>query len=319
MTNSDDYVCLVLGETGVGKSSFINGITNQKEACKVSSKGKACTTKFKIVKTRNENSQFYFIDTPGLNDAKGDEKNINEIKTGLSDYPKFRCILILLKFQDQRLKDTDIKNLRIFMQCFPSKKFWEHVFIVRTHADKSSKKFKKEKKKVEGKIVESINEKDFIDFKKFMTNKKIDLPTYIDEFYVDNDNEDEDNYSNNEEEFDKIFQKIKNTPPMFKSVTKIEYDQIETEGHKFPVKQTWRKIEYLDYDNNTIYTCPYISFESEETNYPILERRKRKTVVDTESDCGDVKIKYDYYETCIYNVDGRKVEGKECYKGSGWE
>ena len=319
MTNYDDYVCLVLGETGVGKSSFINGITNQKEACKVSSKGKACTTKFKIVKTRNENSQFYFIDTPGLNDAKGDEKNINEIKTGLSDYPKFRCILILLKFQDQRLKDTDIKNLRIFMQCFPSKKFWEHVFIVRTHADTSSKKFNKEKKKVEGKIVESINERDFIDFKNFMTYRNIELPTHIDEFYVDNDDQDENNYSNNEEEFDKIFQKIKNIRPMFKSVTKIEYDQIETTGHTFPVKQTWRKIKYLDYDNKAIYTNPYVSFESEETNYPILRRKKRKVVIDTESDCGDVKIKYDYYETCIYNVDGREIEGKECYKGSGWE
>ena len=245
----------------------------------------------------HENSQYSFIDTPGLNDAKGDEKNINEIKTGLSDYPKFRCILILLKFQDIRLKDTDIKSLKIFMQCFPSKKFWEHVFIVRTHADVISKKFKKEKKKLEEKL----------------------FKVQIDEFYVDNDNEDENNYSNNEEEFDKIFKKIKNTPPMFKKVSKIEYDQIETAGHTFPVKQTWRKIKYLDYDNNEISSNPYISFESEETNYPILERRKRKTVVDTESDCGDVKIKYDYYETCIYNVDGRKVEGKECYKGSGWE
>lgn len=319
MTNCDDYFCLALGETGVGKSSFINGITNQKGACKVSSKGKACTTKFKIVKTRHENSQYYFIDTPGLNDAKGDEKNINEIKTGLSDYPKLRCILLLLKFQDQRLKDTDIKNLKIFMQCFPSKKFWEHVFIVRTHADTSSKKFKREKKKVEGKIVKSINEQDFIDFKNFMTDRNIDLPTYIDEFYVDNDDQDADNYSNNEEEFDKIFQKIKKTPPMFKSVTKIEYDQIETEGHKFPVKQTWRRIKYLDYDNNAIYTSPYVSFESEETNYPIVRRKTRKVVIDTESDCGDVKIKYEIYETCIYNVDGREVEGKECYKGSRWE
>ena len=319
MIDGHDYVCLVLGETGVGKSSFINGITNQNQACKVSSEGKACTTKFKIVKTMHENSQYSFIDTPGLNDAKGDEKNINEIKTGLSDYPKFRCILILLKFQDIRLKDTDIKSLKIFMKCFPSKKFWEHVFIVRTHADVISKKFKKEKKKIEGKIVQSIDEKEFIDFKKFMTDKNINLPTYIDEFYVDNDNEDENNYSNNEEEFDKIFKKIKNTPPMFKKVSKIEYDQIETVGHTFPVKQTWRRIEYLDYDNNEISSNPYISFESEETNYPILERRKRKTVVETESDCGDVKIKYDYYETCIYNVDGRKVEGKECYKGSGWE
>ena len=215
MTNCDDYVCLVLGETGVGKSSFINGITNQ-QACKVSSKGKACTTKFKIVKTRHDNSQYSFIDTPGLNDAKGDEKNINEIKTGLSDYPKFRCILILLKFQDKRLKDTDIKSLKIFMQCFPSKKFWEHVFIVRTHADTSSKKFNRDKKKVEGKIVESINEPDFVDFKNFITRRNIDLPTHIDEFYVDNDNGDPDNYSNNEEEFKKILEKLKIFPQCLK-------------------------------------------------------------------------------------------------------
>ena len=177
----------------------------------------------------------------------------------------------------------------------------------------------KKKKKVEGKIVESINEPDFIDFKNFITCRNIELPTHIDEFYVDNDNEDPENFSNNEDEFDKIFKKIKNTRPMFQSVTKIEYDQIETAGHMFPVKQTWRKIKYLDYDNNEICTNPYISFESEETNYPIIRYRKRKEVIDSESDCGDVRIKYDYYETRIYNVDGREVEGKECYKGSGWE
>ena len=42
--------------------------------------------------------------------------------------------------------------------------------------------------------------------------KKIDLPTYIDEFFVDNDNEDPDNYSNNEEEFKKILEKLKILP-----------------------------------------------------------------------------------------------------------
>lgn len=69
-----------------------------------------------------------------------------------------------------------------------------------------------------------------------MTERNIDIPTHIDEFYVDNDMEDEENYSNNEEEFDKIFQKIKNIRPMFKNVTKIEYEQIETTGLIFPVK-----------------------------------------------------------------------------------
>lgn len=319
MTNNNDYICLVLGETGVGKSSFINGITNKK-ACTVSDKGKACTTKFKIVKTEHEGCNYHFIDTPGLNDAKGDEKNINEIKTGLSDYPKFRCILILLKFQDIRLTEANIKNLKIFMKCFPSKQFWKHVFIVRTHADTSSKKFKKEKKKIEGKIVESLNEPDFINFKEFMEQKKIELPKKIDEFYVDNDNEDADNYDNNEEEFNKIFEKIKKIPPMFKEITKIDTDKVvEKTGNKFPVKQTMRIIKYIDYDGNSINSSPFLTFESEESPFPILRVRKRKEVIETESDCGDVKIKYGYYETNVYNVDGKEVEGSECYKGSGWE
>ena len=318
MNNDNDYICIVLGETGVGKSSFINGITNKK-LCAHSDKGKACTTKFKIVKTEHESSQYYFIDTPGLNDAKGDKKNINEIKTGLSDYPKFRCILLLLKFQDKRLTDSCIKSLKIFIECFPTKKFWEHIFLVRTHADTSSKKFKKEKEKVKGKIVESLNEKDFIDFKNFIQSRNIELPKKIDEFYVDNDNEDSDNYKNNEDQFNEIFKKIKNTSPMFKNINKIDYKKVETSGHKFPVVQTWRKIQYIDYDNNEISTSPYVSYESEECNYPVLRCKNRKVVIETESDCGDVRIKYDYYETRIYNVDGNEVEGKECYKGSGWE
>ena len=319
MTNNNDCICIILGETGVGKSSFINGITNKK-ACTVSDKGKACTTKFKIVKTEHKGCNYHFIDTPGLNDAKGDEKNINEIKTGLSDYPKFRCILILLKFQDIRLTEANIKNLKIFMKCFPSKQFWKHVFIVRTHADTSSKKFEREKKKIEGKIVESLNEPDFINFKEFMEQKKIELPEKIDEFYVDNDNEDADNYDNNEEEFNKIFEKIKNVPPMFKKITKIDTDKVvEKTGNKFPVKQTMRIIKYIDYDGNSINSSPFLTFESEESPFPILRVRKRKEVIETESDCGDVKIKYGYYETNVYNVDGKEVEGSECYKGSGWE
>jgi predicted GTPase len=102
MKTNDDYISFVLGETGVGKSSFINGITNSNN-CEVGDKGKACTVKFKISRVNIGYSQYSFIDTPGLNDAKGDEKNINEIKNGLSDYPNFRCIIILLKFQDTRL------------------------------------------------------------------------------------------------------------------------------------------------------------------------------------------------------------------------
>ena len=312
MSGNNDYICLVLGETGVGKSSFINGITNQKR-CKVSDEGKACTIKFDIIKTGN----FAFIDTPGLNDAKGDEKNINQIKTALSDYPKFRSILILLKFQEKRLTESIIKSLKIFMECFPLKQFWDHVFIVRTHA--FSRNFEKDKAKIKDSIVKSLNKDEFKNFKNFIIKKNIELPQRIVEFYVDNDNDDPDNFGNNEEEFNKIFDKIKNTRPMFKKITKLDRDNVCDTGN-FPVKQTWREIKFIDYEGNEIKLNPFVTFEDEQNpGYPIVRYKKRKEVIDTESNCGDVRIKYNYYQTIVYNVNGKEIEGKECYKGSGWE
>ena len=49
------------------------------------------------------------------------------------------------------------------------------------------------------------------------------------------------------------------------------------------------------------------------------ERIKDKVVVETENNCGDVSIKYDDYETCIYKVPDNNnsfklVKGKRCYK-----
>jgi GTPase Era involved in 16S rRNA processing len=329
---NDDYICLVLGETGVGKSTFINGITQTKE-CKVSNKGKACTRYFKIVRSQYNGSTFSLIDTPGLNDAKGDEKNINQIKTALSDYPKFRAILILLKFQDIRLTNSTAKSLKILMQCFPLKNFWKHVFIVRTHADTSSKKFQREKAKILNSIVNSLNgedendndkkdkktEDDFQELKNYMIQKNIEFPQTIDEYYVDNDDEDPENFDNNETEFGKILNKIKKTQPMFKDITKLEYDKV-CDTETFPVKQTWRTIKFIDYDGNIIKTSPFLSYEDEENpNYEVIDVKKRKYEIDTKSDCGEVRIKYEYYEIKVYNVNGKAIEGKECYKGCGWE
>ena len=103
-----------------------------------------------------------------------------------------------------------------------------------------------------------------------MEKKKIELPKKIDEFYVDNDNEDEDNYGNNEEEFNKIFEKIKNIPPMFKEITKIDIDRVVKRFfYKSSVKQTMRIIKYIDYDGNSIYSSPFLTFESEESPFAI--------------------------------------------------
>ena len=113
-------ICLALGKTGVGKSSFINAITG-KQDCAVSSEGKACTTIYNIIETERIGQKLVFIDTPGLMDAKGDENNIKTITDAIAAYPGFRCLLILMKIQDKRL---NISILLIYSFYFYLKKIY---------------------------------------------------------------------------------------------------------------------------------------------------------------------------------------------------
>ena len=60
--------------------------------------------------------------------------------------------------------------------------------------------------------IESGSNKDISDF---INNKKIENMKEIEEYYVDcNEDEDVDIFEDNEEEFIKIFNKIKNTTPI---------------------------------------------------------------------------------------------------------
>ena len=74
-----DRIVVLLGETGVGKSSFINSITNSNE-CKIGHSSKACTEQIQIVKYFYDGYNIFFVDTPGLNDPRGDFNNIMQIQ-----------------------------------------------------------------------------------------------------------------------------------------------------------------------------------------------------------------------------------------------
>jgi ribosome biogenesis GTPase A len=70
MSLNNGYFCIVLGETGVWKSSFINAIT-RKNSCKIGNNAKAYTLNFKIESTSHNKDNYFFIDTPG---------EVNELK-----------------------------------------------------------------------------------------------------------------------------------------------------------------------------------------------------------------------------------------------
>ena len=83
------------------------------------------------------------------------------------------------------------------------------MFLLLTKSPRRrSQSFDEEIENIEGSFVKSLNYSN--DLKKFITEKKIaNIPSFIDEFYVNCAGKEND-YKENEEEFCKIFKKIKN-------------------------------------------------------------------------------------------------------------
>ena len=205
--DNQKYISIVFGETGVGKSSFINAIT-QKNICNVSAMRDICTSHIQIVEKKYNDGNYIFIDTPDFDDSEG---AFSEIKSIIEKY-KIRCILLLFNFQERRFTQISMENIKIIMEFFPIPNFWEHVLIIYTKAYKS-KKFERDKSARKGKFIELFN---YEKLQKFMMNKKIFIPLSLDEFYVDCDNDYfEETYKENKEEFEKILLSIKKRSPIF--------------------------------------------------------------------------------------------------------
>lgn len=155
-----EYICIVVGQSGVGKSSFINSITYS-DKCSTSSGVTSCTRIYNCVSTIYGHFFYNFIDTPGFNDCQGDDECITSIKDALSCYDKLRCLLFVMRFQDIRLTKSNTEILKTLMKLFPSKNFFVHFIIIRTNADKKSRCFEKDKNQIEGKFIKSFKEKGF--------------------------------------------------------------------------------------------------------------------------------------------------------------
>ena len=169
------HYCVVLGETGKGKSSFLNALFknfNVNEHLQTSDEGEGCTKDIKGCKPVDiHNDKYFFIDTPGLNDNDLDEKTKKALRNQATN-PKNRikAILICLHIDDKRLSKSIQEMLKEFMNCFPLKDFWKHVLIIRTHV--REKKLKKT-----GKLEESIIEK----MGQYLLEKNIAYPEMLGE------------------------------------------------------------------------------------------------------------------------------------------
>ena len=318
---SDALICLTLGKTGVGKSSFINAITGKQTACKVSGIVNAqisCTKCYDIIETQRNDKKLIFIDTPGLKDPKGDENNIEEVAKAIVDYPCFRAFLILLKFDDNKIDEDIVSILTKYMEIFPIKDFWKHTIIIRTHAKKNDEDFEDDKKKIENAIVNALKSDDLKKFKTFMQNNNIDLPYSIQEFYVNNNNDKfERTLKNNKDEFDKICTAIGELDPLFKEITK-NYEDIKVKNGDFEKITHKLKLTFYPDKGDPIYGEPFILSEEEISKLPLLRQEPRYEYGPVRGKCGKKEILRYEYVTKIYNKDGKEIRGSECLKRSSW-
>lgn len=294
---------LLLGETGNGKSTFVNQITGKNE-CLEGDDPEAITTEPNAVPLDYKGCNFYFIDTPGLNDKKGDITNIQKIEN-LRDLPRITTFIIVLKFNDLRITESIQKSLIQFMKTFPSKDFWNNVIVVRNWSFDDSRKGKLlEGIKKDSKLMECIN------------CNKISIPNIIKEFYIDLKSKD----GKKHVLFQQILTIIKEMNPVYKDVKIDDTYHFENEG-EFVKLIRIRLTEYIDFDNESH------SFKErfEEGVYNIKKRRPSLITVKREVGpcrnkfmcwCKQYEIKYVCYK--IYEIQGQKYT-KTFVKDKAWE
>ena len=301
-----DKIAVLLGKTGVGKSSFINCITGTNK-CKIGNTTDSCTKNISQVDIAKNGFNYYFVDTPGLDDGKGDENNIKELDSLKKKYPRINTLIICLTLEDLKLSSSLKIMLIKFMELFPCYSFGEHVIILRTFSERS-KKFEKKRNNVEGKLLEGINkEKDLIDF---MKKNNILMPTKLKEFFVDSDPEELDEET--KAEFNLILKEISNMRPFYKE-TKEEIKEYINEEKNDPFLfihiRTDRIIKFIDFDGKEHELVQTIGNENYNLDgiKPIMVHVKREQEEKPRGIlCWSYYFKTHYYLIKFYEIGGER-------------
>ncbi len=143
---------IVIGATGDGKSSLCNFILGTNKF-KVSDDPESETKETMGSYGINDAKNIYVIDTPGLHDDKGtDKEHIQQMVDFIKKHKDLQSIIIVFNFYQDRMDGCIRTMLKIFSDIFPIEDFWEHVAIVFTHFIEPQKKNQKAQMKEKRKM-----------------------------------------------------------------------------------------------------------------------------------------------------------------------
>ena len=127
---------LLFGETGVGKSSLGNLILDAPDAFKISDKPES-ETKITCGKY-NQAQDIYVIDTPGIQDSEGkDKEHLEQMIEFIQSHNDLKAILLIFNYceneEKNELSKTNTKNLEIIKKIFKDIDIGKHIGIFFTH------------------------------------------------------------------------------------------------------------------------------------------------------------------------------------------
>ena len=304
--NYKDKVVILLGETGVGKSTFINSITESTN-CEVSNGAKACTKGLQLVKQFDSGYNYFFIDTPGLNDSMGDSNHIDLLKK-ISKKGILTTIILVNNYNIKRLSASYEKILKTYMEIFPSENFWEHVLYVESHF------YFEEPKESLAEVVRGSQ-----NLTNFMKENNIILPQDIKTFKINLKLP----YEDNIDIFKSILENINNMHPLYKRYKeedKFIINEKENANGVVILEYEFRKlIEYTNFEGVTTKKEEIIESGQNPVNSSLLEQiivERKKDLNDVKySDwpCCDDSYRVYYYEVKLYNFSGNIYKLKSLY------
>ena len=316
----------IIGLTGCGKSKFLNALVGQ-DVCEVSNGSESKTQDIQKVELLYKNNLFSAIDTPGLDDSKDDNEKIKIIKDLVVKYPKIKKLLLIKRYNDFRFPGSLQNALKIYMEAFPIKDFWEHVIVVNTFANPHDESFTDFMEEPHEKYVDKILKCE--NLIEFMKSKDIYIPQDIKEYYIDSVKYKK--YPEINEKLNLIKEDILLSKPMFKNVVKSPILETARESDKnkgFYIVKKYIEIIYTDFDGKKIYKEKIINEEEiAPKNCPVVKVEEKVEFVEFNYKFSDLLLifnpnkiltreffKFKYYTINYYKVGDKIVKGDKIYK-----